>query len=321
MRSFKSKADRAGLGPSSMSTPFLSIMARHFLAVAGARSITEAGRALHVAPSAVSRQIAQIEAEMGCRLFVRQSRGMQLTEAGERLLAWLTAVQREAEAVRQEVRGLGSALARQLILGCTEGLTTAFVPALMARFRQQMPGARLSLRVGDARQVDHWLRQGEVDVGLRFATRPVEGLRVAASAMAPILAIVGGDHALARDECIGVAELARQALALPEGDSTVRQALDEACARAGTHYRAACTGNLPALIVLAQRGGLVMLGSRLSVMHGLDDGSLKTLAVTDRAFEERKVQLLVREGRPPGEAAQHFLALARAALEQGAAAI
>lgn len=297
-----------------MHSPFLSTMARHFLAVAEARSITEAGLVLHVAPSAVSRQVSLMEAAMGCALFQRQARGMALTEAGERLLAWLTTVQRESELVQRQVQGLGPAAAQRLHLACTEGFTTAFMPDLMGRFRADMPGARLFLRVGDAQQVDQWLQRGEVDVGVRFATRPVEGLRVAASAVSPIVAIVAADHPLAGQAGVSVPELAAHPLALPEGSSTVRQVLDSACAMAGVRYEVACTGNLPALIALVQQGGLLMLGSRMSVTHALADGSLRALPVLDGLFAQRQVQVLVRDGRMPGVVAQAFLDRAGAAL-------
>lgn len=297
-----------------MNSPFLSTMARHFLAVAEARSITDASLALHVAPSAVSRQVALMEAAMGCALFQRQARGMALTEAGERLLAWLTAVQRESEEVQRQVQGLGPAAAQRLHLACTEGFTTAFMPQLMGRFREQWPGARLFLRVGDAQQLDQWLQRGEVEVGLRFATRPVEGLRVVASVPSPIVAVCAPGHPLAGRPTLSVADLVAQPLALPEGSSTVRQVLDSACALAGTHYEVACSGNLPTLIALVEQGGLVMLGSRMSVMHALERGSLVALPVADASFMQRRVQLLVREGRLPGEVAGRFLEQAAAAL-------
>ncbi|WP_310568012.1 LysR family transcriptional regulator [Hydrogenophaga sp.] len=303
-----------------MNNPFLSTMARHFLAVAEARSITDAGLALHVAPSAVSRQVVQMEAAMGCALFERQARGMALTEAGERLLAWLTAVQRESELVQRQVQGLGPAAAQRLHLACTEGFTTAFMPDLMGRFRAVQPGARLYLRVGDAQQVDQWLQRGEVEVGLRFATRPVEGLRVVASAPSPIVAVCAANHPLARRTALTVADLVAHPLALPEGSSTVRQVLDSACALQGTHYEVACTGTLPTLIALVRQGGLVMLGSRMSVLHALADGSLRAVPVAEALFEQRRVQLLVRDGRAPAAVAQCFLDLAAAALAASEAA-
>ena len=297
-----------------MNSPFLSTMARHFLAVAEARSITDASLALHVAPSAVSRQVALMEAAMGCALFQRQARGMALTEAGETPAGLADGGATRIGRGAAPGAGPGPAAAQRLHLACTEGFTTAFMPQLMGRFRAQWPGARLFLRVGDAQQVDQWLQRGEVEVGLRFATRPVEGLRVVASVPSPIVAVCEPRHPLAGRPTLSVSDLVAQPLALPEGSSTVRQVLDSACALAGTHYEVACSGNLPTLIALVEQGGLVMLGSRMSVMHALERGSLVALPVADASFMQRRVQLLVREGRLPGEVAGRFLEQAAAAL-------
>lgn len=290
-----------------MTSPMLSTMSRYFLAVAEARSVTEAGQRLHVAPSAVSRQVALLEDTMGCALFERQARGMALTEAGERLLLGLRGVQDDLDVVQRGVQGLGPASAQRLHLACTEGLTTGFMPQLMGSFRRDHLGVCLFLRVGDAQQIDAWLQRGEVDVGLRFATRPPDGVSIVAKASSPIVAVVARDHPLARAGLVTVKELVRHPLALPDRASTVRQVLDTACALAALRYETACTGNLPTLIALVAQGQLVMLCSRLSVMQALQAGWLVAVPVDEEGFRQRQVQLLVRAGRTPSEMAQQFL--------------
>jgi DNA-binding transcriptional LysR family regulator len=130
--------------------------------------------------------------------------------------------------------------------------------------------------------------------------------------------VCAADHPLACRPDVSVAELVTQPLALPEGSSTVRQVLDNACALAGTRYEVACTGNLPTLIALVAQGGLVMLASRMSVMHALETGALVALPVADASFAQRRVQLLVREGRSPSDVAGRFLDHAAAALAASA---
>lgn len=269
-------------------------MARHFLAVAHSGSVTEAGAALHVAPSAVSRQTALLEDAVGCALFERQARGMRLTAPGEQLLGWLREVEQRAQGLPAELQGLTTDAQQQLHLACTEGLTTGLVPRVMAAFRAQHPRVRLHLRVGHADQIDQWLQRGEVQAGLRFATRPAEGLAVAASAAAPIEALVAPGHPLAGLASVPLTTLTRHPLALPEGASTVRQVLDSACALEGLRYQVACTGNLPTLMALVQQGDLVLLGSRVSVSPTGHGAMLQCVPVEHALFEQRRVQLLVR---------------------------
>ena len=89
-----------------MNPPLLSTATRYFMEVVRTGSITDAAQAVHVAPSAVSRQVAKLEESLGCPLFERQSRGMALTEAGERLAAWVHRAQQDTERVADEVRAL-----------------------------------------------------------------------------------------------------------------------------------------------------------------------------------------------------------------------
>lgn len=293
---------------------FLSTMARHFLAVAQSGSVTDAGAALHVAPSAVSRQIALLEDAVGCPLFERQARGMRATAAGKRLWTWLHGVEQRAQTIPVELQGLVAEASQQLLLACTEGLTTGLMPRVMAAFRREHPHVRLYLRVGHADQIDQWLQRGEVQAGLRFATRPADGLEVVASAAAPIEAIVAKGHPLAGLPEVPLAVLTQHPLALPEGASTVRQVLDNACALEGLRYRVACTGNLPTLMALVQQGDLVLLGSRVSVSPPGGGLHLVTVPVAHALFEQRRVQVLLPTSNPAPELLHAFVAQVRGAL-------
>ena len=79
---------------------------RYFAAVARGGSIREAAEELHVAQSALSRQILKLEAHLGAPLFQRHARGVELTSAGEILLSFAQMSLRQVEKVRSEVDAL-----------------------------------------------------------------------------------------------------------------------------------------------------------------------------------------------------------------------
>ena len=81
----------------------------YFCAVAEGRSISAAARALHVAQPPISRQIAQLEAELGVQLFARESRGMKLTEAGQALYRQSRSLFLNLRRVEENVRSIGAA--------------------------------------------------------------------------------------------------------------------------------------------------------------------------------------------------------------------
>ena len=138
----------------------ISLGLRYFLEVARSGSIAAAAGAQHVAASAVSRQIAKLEDELGIALFERQARGMALSDAGRQLAAYASAAALEAERVATEIRHRGEQGDVTVRLACTEGFAHRFLPQCMAEFKRLRPQARFHLRVERPEEVGRLLLEG-----------------------------------------------------------------------------------------------------------------------------------------------------------------
>ncbi len=120
---------------------------RTFLEVASGKRITAAGRELNTVPSNVTTRIKKLEEEIGLSLFDRHSRGMILTEAGQRLLPYaesLVTLLREAKEAAQDngvVRGA-------LRIGSMETTAAVRLPPLLARFHRDCPEVKFTLVTG-----------------------------------------------------------------------------------------------------------------------------------------------------------------------------
>src|SRR5690606_34892815 len=123
------------------------IALRYFVEVAEAGSLSGASKQLHVAVSAISRQIAGLEQEVGASLFERAPRGMVLSEAGRLLLAHARRTQLESEEVLRQISGLQDAPHDEIRVGASEGPAQGFLPVAMVDFRQQYPRTRFTLDV------------------------------------------------------------------------------------------------------------------------------------------------------------------------------
>jgi DNA-binding transcriptional LysR family regulator len=285
----------------------LSTATRYFMEVVRTGSVSEAAKVVHVAPSAISRQVAKLEESLGCVLFERHPRGMVLTEAGERLAAWVHATQQDTERVADEVRGLAGQRASRVQLACTEGFAPGFMPDAMVAFRAAHPGVRIHLRVGSPDEVNRWLLRGEIELGLKFAVAPEKDLHIEHSGKAPIVAVLAPGHPLARARRLTLQDVLRHPLALPEAGTTVRQALDLACSQLGLHYEAVyAAGNFAALLTLVAHGEVVTFASALAVAHEVQAGRLRALPLDEPQFAQRRVQLLSLAGRPLSPAALAF---------------
>src|SRR3954469_23911224 len=150
----------------------------YFVAVARHRHFGRAAEAVYVTQPALSQQVRRLEAELGLGLLRRTSRGVELTAAGEDLLA-------RAETILAEVAGARGAMDEHagVVRGAVRvAATTADalrVPEVLAAFHREHPGVRLALRHASAGEVLALLRSGAVELGvLALGAEAAEGLQV-----------------------------------------------------------------------------------------------------------------------------------------------
>ncbi|GAA2710131.1 LysR family transcriptional regulator [Actinoplanes palleronii] len=137
-----------------------------FRTVARLGSITAAARRLRFTQSAVSRQVAALEAEVGARLLDRLPRGIALTEQGRALLPYAEAVLDRVAAARQAVGDLEALDAGRLRVGAFATAVAALVPRALATFRDEFPGVALSLVEGMSPRLLERLVAGDADVAV-----------------------------------------------------------------------------------------------------------------------------------------------------------
>ena len=304
-----------------MSLSLLGTATRYFLEVARTGSVTQAAEQLHVAVSAVSRQITKLEDSLGCALFERQARGMALSAAGERLAAYVRTTMLDAERVVDEVKGLGGQRASRIRIACTEGLACGFMAEVMSSFRAAHPSCSIHLQVGTPDEVSRHLLRGEVDLVAKFSVAPEKGLKIEHNQPAPIMVLAAPGHALARRRGVSVADIVRHPLAVPEAGTTVRQMLDLCCSLKGLHYQVAYTGNYPTLLALTMQGEVLTLSALVSAAHAIRSGELVAVSVNEPQFRQRSLQVLTLQGQAPNASAAGFKDhLIATALRRGQAA-
>jgi DNA-binding transcriptional LysR family regulator len=139
---------------------------RYFSATAHARSIRAASEQLHVSPSAISRQIAKLEHELRAPIFDRRSQGMELTAAGEILLAKFDGVMREFDRVRSHIAALQDLQAGNVDVYCFQTAIETFVAPVLNRFHAQYPAVTFNVRMSSTDEAMEALISGTAEVGL-----------------------------------------------------------------------------------------------------------------------------------------------------------
>jgi len=170
---------------------------RYFVAVAERKGFREASRFLHVSQPAISKTLTQLEQELGTKLFARSGRTVRLTPQGEvfyeETLRTLKQSDHAAEAARRAARGeIGT-----LTLGFCSVATAGFLPSIVRRYKELLPGVRLLFREMDPTQQEAAFSQGEIDVGITrppFAKKLARELDVKTILREPLLVAVPESH-------------------------------------------------------------------------------------------------------------------------------
>ena len=141
---------------------------RYFVAIADKLSLRRAAQQLHVSQPALSQQIRDLEDELGLKLFKRNSRGVELTEAGR---AFLLAGRRALAAANQAIDQAKEAEKGQrgrLVIGNLGPLTSSFLPVALARFRERHPLVEVTVQHMDNRTQVEAVLNGSIMLGIGY---------------------------------------------------------------------------------------------------------------------------------------------------------
>lgn len=283
---------------------------RYFLEVAQSGSLTEASARLHVAASALSRQIAGLEAQLGTPLFDRHPRGMVLTAAGEILAVHARRTVLDAERALGEIGALQGLRAGQVRLATSDAFANELVPRLCVEFQRTHTGIQFSVLSMPTGQVPDAVRSGAADIGLCFSRAPHKDIEVAYRQTAPVLALVPPGHPLAGAESVTLAQMAEYPLALPPAETTVRQMIDIVCSRQGLQLEAVLISNhVKTVLNFVAHGGGLSVASEIAARHLVEAGAVVALPISDPGMDLRDLEVQTLADRSLPVAVQAFMDL------------
>jgi DNA-binding transcriptional LysR family regulator len=286
---------------------------RYFMAVAKAESFSRAADALHVAQSAVSRQVGLLERELGVRLLERTTHDVELTEAGRHLLERGASLARDADALWEDMRAFAVGDRGRVRVGYSTSIGYETAPRLIAVAREALPGVAVTSIVLPSTELPEALRAGTVDLALARCAADADGLQRTVVRRERLGALVPAGHRLAERESAPVAELRDEPLLLhdPAANPRHHALILQVCRDAGFEPALvpAATPFDPGYAAVAQGEAVSIVGE--SARDGLPAALAWTALETARRVE---ISVLVRaDGHEPsaGRAAEAMLAGAR----------
>ncbi len=185
---------------------------RYFVAVAETENVSRAALKLHVSQPGLSRQIRDLEDELGFLLLERSPKSVRLTEAGRVFLIESIAVLRRAEAAVETARAIATGGRGELHVGYAPTLTARILPAALRAFQAGTPKVRVKLHDLSTEEMLAGLREGRLQ--LAFLVRPrtgvLRGLRFEELTRDSLRLALAPHHALARRRVVMLADAARE---------------------------------------------------------------------------------------------------------------
>jgi DNA-binding transcriptional LysR family regulator len=239
---------------------------RTFLAVRRHRNYTRAAEEVFLTQPAVSRQVRQLEEELGVRLFEQIGKSLHLTDAGETLAAeaekLLGAMERTAEAVRSH----RSAERGSVRIGASTTPGFYLLPDLLGEFHRRFPKVALHYTVENSLKIEQMIVRNELDVGFVGAHLSSEELELKPLVEDEIVCFAAPSHRLAKARQIAPNSLEEEMWVIREKGSATRRLFEDwLSSRNGTIRKAIELGCPEACKALVRAG----IGISFMSVHGL----------------------------------------------------
>lgn len=286
-----------------------------FVKVAELGSFSRAAEALFLTQPTVSEHVRGLEDEVGVQLLDRLGRGTTPTRAGTLLLGYARRILTLAREAAQAIEQFQGRVSGELMLGGSSIPGEYIVPAFIGAFRGKYPDVRISLLIGSSREVQQWVEEGRVEIGVVGAPpsgRALEGRQLMSD---ELLVVVGADHPWATRGSVSLDELKTEPMILRERGSGSRETFERALEQVGLDLGAfRIVGEIASTQAIkeAVRAGVgISLISRRAVQDECRARLLCCVAIRDLTIS-RAFHLIVHRDRSRSPLAQAFLAFLEA---------
>jgi LysR family transcriptional regulator, hca operon transcriptional activator len=236
---------------------------RYFIAIAEEGSfLTAAQRRLNTSQPSLSRQIRDLETEVGVRLLERQARGVALTDAGRVFLDHARLALSQVEAATNGARRIAQPQKPTLSMGFMVGLEVMWLPHLLRILREEEPEIEVTLTSQSSPELALALTRGKLDIAFLRPEKQTAGVTLKLLAKEPLIVVLPADHRLASRKRIRPQDLVREIYVSSARTSPVLHAvIQDYASKVGIVLKAKYEGEniSSAMSLVASTGGVTLV--------------------------------------------------------------
>jgi len=229
---------------------------KYFVEIAQSRSFSRAAERLRVAQPALSQNISSLEDSLGAKLFERHARGVELSPAGQRLLASALDILARTDALKEDIDGRPALPIGSVRLSIAGSIAGAVIAPLLTAAAREYPGIELTVRESMSFESRALVESGQAHLALMPSPSEIRGM-----ASMPLyeerFLLYGAFAAMRRKpQTLTFAEVAELPLAAPDGAHDLRKIIERAANAIGRRLDVRYELNSPHMLTAVARDGL-----------------------------------------------------------------
>jgi DNA-binding transcriptional LysR family regulator len=282
-----------------------------FRSLAEAGNFSKAASKSHISQPALWIHIKNLEEQLNVPLLNRFPRGVRLTEAGMLVLEYTNKVFGLINEMNAGIGDLAGLKRGKLSVGASTTPGIYILPDTLGRFKQQYPGIELDLRIANTRQVEEWVINGELMLGIIGEKPSHKELQFELYLKDQLVAIVPPGHSLSKRKSVSIRELSQEPFITREAGSNTRKTYENAFERHGKQLSIIMELGSTEVIKRAVSAKLgVSIISPYAIHGEIERKELVPLRIRESGFE-RRFNLVQHRRVKLGALHQAFVALLR----------
>lgn len=254
----------------------------YFIEVARQKSFSKAAEALHVSQPSISKAIKELENQLGSVLFYRNTKNVELTDAGEAILEQAQQIISSFQNINAQLRGITQMQTGKIHIGLPPITGVSGFAQLLGRFKSEYPNIQINLYEYGSKKIEMGIQDGSLDMGIIYV--PCENgqlYETISFVQDPLKIIMHPEHPLAGKTIVTYQELRDEHFVLYSSDYILHDKIIERCKQAGFSPHIIFETSQRELMtqIVAARLGVALLPGK--VCQELNTGTFTTRSMAD----------------------------------------